>query len=77
MIFFNFSQSETKIANGDHVSLSTRDEMRIFHRGPYIDAFCKTLLYLAKWFQRRRYLDIDQPETIFQKYISLQATSHH
>jgi hypothetical protein len=36
--------------------------MRKSNRGPSIDASCKMLLYLAKWFQRR-FLEIDQPET--------------
>ena len=33
--------------------LSNWDEMRKSYRGPSIDASCKMLLYLAKWFQRR------------------------
>jgi hypothetical protein len=49
--FFNFSQSETKIANRDNVFNSY-----------LIDASCKILLYLGKWFHRR-FLEIDKPET--------------
>jgi hypothetical protein len=37
--------------------------MRKFYGGPSIDVSCKILLYLAKWFQRRRFLEIDQSET--------------
>jgi hypothetical protein len=33
------------------------------YRGPSIDVSCKILLYLAKWFQRRRFLEIDQQKT--------------
>jgi len=36
-----------------------RDEMQNL-RGPSIDASCKMLLYLVKWFD---FLEIDQPET--------------
>ena len=43
--------------------LSYRDEMRKSYRRPSIDASWKMLLYLVKWFQRRRFLEIDQPET--------------
>jgi len=43
--------------------LSHRDAMRKSYRGPSTDASCKILLYLAKWFQRRIFLEIDQPET--------------
>jgi hypothetical protein len=42
--------------------LSYGDEMRQSYRGPSIDASCKILLYLAKWFQRR-FLEIEQSET--------------
>jgi hypothetical protein len=37
---------------------SNRDEMGKSYRGPSIDASGKILLYLATWFQRRRFLDI-------------------
>jgi hypothetical protein len=33
------------------------------YRGPSIVASCKILLYLAKWFHRRRFLEIVEPET--------------
>ena len=61
--FLNVSQSETRIAKVDHVFLSNRIEMWKSYRGSCIDAFCKMLLYLAKWFQRRTFFEIDQPET--------------
>jgi hypothetical protein len=37
--------------------------MRQSYKGRSIDAACKILLYLAKRFQRRRFLEINQPET--------------
>ena len=43
--------------------LSNWDEMRQSYGGPSIDASCKILHYLVKWFQRRTFLEIDQPET--------------
>jgi hypothetical protein len=33
------------------------------YRGPSIDASYQDLVRLAKWFQRRRFLEIDQSET--------------
>ena len=44
-------------------SLCIQDEMMKSYRGPSIVASCKILLYLAKWFHRRRFLEIDEPET--------------
>ena len=61
--FLNFSQSETRFAHVDHVFWSNRYEMRKCYRGLFIDASCKILLYLAKWFQGKRLLEIEQPET--------------
>jgi hypothetical protein len=43
--------------------LSNGDEMKKSYIGPWIYVSCKILLYLAKWFNRRRFLEIDQPET--------------
>jgi hypothetical protein len=40
-----------------------RDEMRILYRGPSIDASYQVSVHLAKRFQRRRFLEIDQSET--------------
>jgi hypothetical protein len=37
------------------LSLCNRDEMRQFHRGPYINASYQVSVHLAKRFQRRRY----------------------
>jgi hypothetical protein len=37
--------------------------MSNLYKGPSIDACYQFLVHLAKWFQRRRFLDIDQPET--------------
>jgi hypothetical protein len=53
-IFLNFNQSETRIVNGDH-GWSIRDEMMKSRGGPSTDASYKMLLYLATWFQRRRF----------------------
>jgi hypothetical protein len=53
--FVEIDQSETRIACGCHVCLSTyRAEMSNLHRGPSIDASYQVSVHLAKWFQRRR-----------------------
>jgi hypothetical protein len=61
--FSEIDQSETRIACGGHVFLMDRDEMSNRYRGPPIDAFYKMSVHLAKQFQRKRYLKIDQSET--------------
>ena len=43
--------------------LTDRDEMRNLNRGPSIDASYQVSDHLDKWFQRRRFLEIDQSET--------------
>jgi hypothetical protein len=43
--------------------LSNREEMSNLYREPSIDAFYQVSVHLAKWFQRRRFLEIDQSET--------------
>jgi hypothetical protein len=43
--------------------LTDQDGMSNLYRGPSIDASYKVSDYLAKWFQRRRILEIDQSET--------------
>jgi hypothetical protein len=40
-----------------------RDEMTNLYRGPSIDAFYQVSFHLAKRFQRRRFLGIDQLKT--------------
>jgi hypothetical protein len=40
-----------------------QDKMSNLYRGPSIDASYQVSVHLAKWFQRRRYLEIDQSET--------------
>jgi hypothetical protein len=40
-----------------------QDEISILYRGPSIDASYQVLVHLAKRFQRRRFLEIDQSET--------------
>jgi hypothetical protein len=39
-----------------------RDEMSNHYRGPTIDASYQVSVYLAKRFQKRRFLEIDQSE---------------
>ena len=41
--------------------LIDQNEMSTFNRGPSIDAFYQDLVHLAKQFQRRRFLEINQP----------------
>jgi hypothetical protein len=43
--------------------LTDRDEISKLYRGPSIDAFNRVSVQLAKKFQGRRYLEIDQSET--------------
>jgi hypothetical protein len=38
-------------------------EMNNLYRRPSIDASYQVSYHLAKWFQRRRFLEIDQSET--------------
>jgi hypothetical protein len=40
-----------------------RDEMNSLYRGPSIDASYQVSVHLAKRFQRRTFLEIDQSET--------------
>ena len=46
------------------IFLSNRDEMVKYYREPSIDGFCQISFYLTLPFQRRRFLEIDQLETI-------------
>jgi hypothetical protein len=39
------------------------DRMSNLYRGPSIDASYQVSVHLAMWFQRRRFLEIDQSET--------------
>ena len=43
--------------------LTNRDEMSNHYRGPVIDASYQVSDHLAKWFQKRRFLEIGQSET--------------
>ena len=43
--------------------LTDWDEMSNRNRGLSIDASFQVSVHLAKWFQRRRFLEINQPET--------------
>ena len=40
-----------------------RDKMSNIYRESFIDASYQVLFHLAKWFQRRIFLEIDQSET--------------
>jgi hypothetical protein len=40
-----------------------RDRMSKHYRGPSIDASYQVSVHLAMWFQKRRFLEIDQSET--------------
>jgi hypothetical protein len=44
--------------------VTDRDGMSNLHRGPSIDASYQVSDHLAKRFQRKRFLEIDQSETI-------------
>ena len=61
--FLEIDQSETRIAYGGHVCLRDENEMSNPYRGPSIDASYQVSVHLAKQFQRRRFLEIDQSET--------------
>ena len=43
--------------------LTDWDEMSNLYRGPSIDSSYQVSVYLEKWFQRRRFLEIYQSET--------------
>ena len=43
--------------------ITDQNEMSSLYRGHAIDASYQVSIYLAKWFQRRRFLEIDQSET--------------
>jgi hypothetical protein len=44
--------------------LTDQDKMsNIYRGGPSIDASYQVSVYLEKWFQRKRFLEIDQSET--------------
>jgi hypothetical protein len=43
--------------------LMDRDRMSNLYRGPSIDTSYQVSVHLAMWFQRRRFLEIDQSET--------------
>ena len=43
--------------------LTDQNEMSILYRGPSIDASYQVSDHFAKRFQRRRFVEIDQPET--------------
>jgi hypothetical protein len=57
-----YGSSSIKIAH--FVPIRTdRDEISTLYRGPFIDASYQVSVQLAKQFQGRRFLEIDQSET--------------
>ena len=63
MIFLDITQSETSRLWRPCL-LMDQDEISNLYRGPSIDAsYHQVSVHLAKWFQRRRFLKIDQSET--------------
>jgi hypothetical protein len=61
--FLEINHSETRIAIRQPYLLTDRDEFSHLYRGPSIDAFYQVSVQLAKKFQGRRFLKIDQSET--------------
>ena len=51
---FNISQSEKK-KSWRSCLLAEWNQMKMLHRGSYIDVFCQVWLHFAKQFQRRRF----------------------
>ena len=45
-----------------------REEMSIIYREPCIDASYQVSVHLAKWFQRRRFLEIDQSIHLAERF---------
>jgi hypothetical protein len=65
LVYHNTSRlkdGRIRIACGRHV-YNDRDGMSNLYRGPSIDASSQVSDHLAKRFQRRRFLEIDQSET--------------
>ena len=62
--FLEIDQWETSNAYGGHVYLRIKTKWAIpIEALPYIDASYQVSIHLAKWFQRRRFLEIDKSET--------------
>jgi len=60
--FLEIDQPETRIAN-DNRLLMDQDEISNLYKGPSIYASYQVSVHLVKRFQRRSFLEIDQPET--------------
>ena len=60
-----FRNSPIRNKNGiwQQCLLTDRNEIINQYRGPSIDTFYQVAVHLTKRFQRRKYLEIDQPET--------------
>ena len=61
--FLNFSQSETRIAQGGHVFRSINTKWKNLIEDLLLMLPVKFCFILEKWFQRKRFNKIDQPET--------------
>ena len=61
--FLEINQSETRIACGGQFFLTDQDEISNLYRGPSIDVSYQALVHLAKRFQRRFFLEIEQSQT--------------
>jgi hypothetical protein len=63
MIFYIYHSIRNKNRLGRPCLLTDQDEISHLYRGPFIDASYQVSVHLAKRFQRRRFLKIDQSET--------------
>ena len=59
-IFFRYQPIRNKNCLWRPCLLTDRDEMNNINRGPSIDASYQVSVHLAKGFQRRRFLEINQ-----------------
>ena len=60
--FFLSANQKKDLLCGGHVCWPIRTNEKLY-RGPSIDASYQVSVHLAKQFQRRRFLEIDQSET--------------
>jgi hypothetical protein len=61
--FFSIQPIRKKYGMWRPYMLTDRDEMSYLYRGPSIDSSYEVSVHLAKQFQRRIFLEIDQSET--------------
>ena len=62
-IFFRNQPIRNKNCLWQPCLLTDRDEMSNLYRESAIDASYQVSIHLAQWFQRRRFLKVDQSET--------------